>query len=87
MVTVLFVAAENVLTQEHTIDGRVVDVKAAVGRDQAPAPTRYSSIYYDPTKILKKKCRDSAEISRLNVINVCYLTWKHPKSFKSKIFF
>ncbi len=39
---ICFVAAEVVLNREHTIDGRVVDVKTAVGRDQAPAPTRYT---------------------------------------------
>jgi hypothetical protein len=29
------------MNTEHTIDGRVVDVKRAVARDKAPAPTRY----------------------------------------------
>ena len=34
-------AADIVVSTEHTIDGRVVDVKRAVPRDMAPAPTRY----------------------------------------------
>lgn len=34
------VAVEAVLGQEHTIDGRKLDVKRAVPRDQAPAPAR-----------------------------------------------
>jgi hypothetical protein len=32
------VALESVLGQEHIIDGRSVDVKRAVPREQAPAP-------------------------------------------------
>ena len=35
-----FEAAEMVLNQEHTIDGRLVDVKRAVPRDRAPAPSK-----------------------------------------------
>jgi len=35
------VAAEIVLSQEHTLDGRIVDAKAAVSRDKAPTPARY----------------------------------------------
>jgi hypothetical protein len=34
-------AADIVVSTEHTIDGRVVDVKRAVPRDMAPAPARY----------------------------------------------
>ena len=37
-------AADIVVSTEHTIDGRVVDVKRAVPRDMAPAPTRYRNI-------------------------------------------
>lgn len=33
-------AADIIVTTEHTIDGRVVDVKRAVPRDMAPAPSR-----------------------------------------------
>lgn len=33
-------AADIVCSQEHTIDGKVVDVKFAVARENAPAPTR-----------------------------------------------
>eukprot|EP00596_Hydrurales_sp_CCMP1899_P007275 CAMPEP_0119051230 /NCGR_PEP_ID=MMETSP1177-20130426/72914_1 /TAXON_ID=2985 /ORGANISM="Ochromonas sp, Strain CCMP1899" /LENGTH=203 /DNA_ID=CAMNT_0007030361 /DNA_START=588 /DNA_END=1196 /DNA_ORIENTATION=- len=36
-------AADIVVSTEHTIDGRVVDVKRAVPRDMAPAPTRAES--------------------------------------------
>lgn len=38
----MLVAADVVVSTEHTIDGRVVDVKKAVPRDSAPAP-RYCS--------------------------------------------
>jgi hypothetical protein len=40
--TVLFSSpvADIIVSTEHTIDGRVVDVKRAVPRDLAPAPTR-----------------------------------------------
>jgi len=41
MFTVKYLAAEIVLAQEHTLDNRIVDAKAAVSRDKAPAPTRY----------------------------------------------
>ena len=37
-------AADIVVNTEHTIDGRVVDVKRAVPRDMAPAPTRYIAL-------------------------------------------
>jgi len=36
-------AADIVVAQEHVIDGRRVDVKKAVPRDRAPAPTRTES--------------------------------------------
>lgn len=36
-------AADIVVAQEHVIDGRKVDVKKAVPRDRAPAPTRTES--------------------------------------------
>lgn len=36
-------AADIVVQQEHVIDGRKVDVKKAVPRDKAPAPTRTES--------------------------------------------
>lgn len=32
--------ADLIVSSEHTIDGRVVDVKKAVPRDMAPAPSR-----------------------------------------------
>jgi hypothetical protein len=35
-----YTAADIVASTEHTIDGRIVDVKRAVPRDMAPAPTR-----------------------------------------------
>ena len=41
-----YAAADIVVSTEHTIDGRVVDVKRAVPRDMAPAPTRYSKTPY-----------------------------------------
>ena len=40
--TKIITAADIVMSNEHTIDGRVVDVKRAVARDKAPAPTRYT---------------------------------------------
>lgn len=36
-----FVAADVVMEHDHTIDGRLVDVKRALPRDQAPGPARY----------------------------------------------
>lgn len=39
-----YAAADIVVSTEHTIDGRVVDVKRAVPRDMAPAPTRYREL-------------------------------------------
>ena len=36
-------AAEIVCSQEHTIDGRIVDVKPAVARTSAAIPTKYES--------------------------------------------
>jgi hypothetical protein len=45
-----YAAADIVVSTEHTIDGRVVDVKRAVPRDMAPAPTRYRELilsFYD----------------------------------------
>ena len=37
-------AIDVVLGQSHSIDGRVVDVKRAVPRDEAPAPSRLDSL-------------------------------------------
>lgn len=34
-------AADVVMEHDHTIDGRLVDVKRALPRDQAPGPARY----------------------------------------------
>ena len=34
-------ACDIIVSQEHTIDGKIVDVKKAVPRDMAPAPSRY----------------------------------------------
>jgi RNA-binding protein Musashi len=36
-------AVDLIVSTEHTIDGRVVDVKRAVPRDMAPAPSRSES--------------------------------------------
>jgi hypothetical protein len=33
-------AADVVMEHDHTIDGRLVDVKRALPRDQAPGPAR-----------------------------------------------
>lgn len=41
-----YIAADIVVGKEHTIDGRLVDVKRAVPRDMAPAPTRFDSMLY-----------------------------------------
>ena len=41
VINIINTAADIVVSTEHTIDGRVVDVKRAVPRDMAPAPTRY----------------------------------------------
>jgi len=52
-------AADIVVSTEHTIDGRVVDVKRAVPRDMAPAPTRAESkkIFVGglPTEVTEKE--------------------------------
>ena len=55
-------AADIVVSTEHTIDGRVVDVKRAVPRDMAPAPTRAESkkIFVGglPTEVTEKEFAD-----------------------------
>ena len=55
-------AADIVVSTEHTIDGRVVDVKRAVPRDMAPAPTRAESkkIFVGglPTEVTEKEFVD-----------------------------
>ncbi len=39
-------AADIVMSTEHTIDGRLVDVKRALPRDKAPGPTRFVTVYF-----------------------------------------
>ena len=55
-------AADIVVSTEHTIDGRVVDVKRVVPRDMAPAPTRAESkkIFVGglPTEVTEKEFAD-----------------------------
>lgn len=41
LLLLLYVVVDVALQQEHVIDGRTVDVKRAVPKDEAPAPTRY----------------------------------------------
>jgi hypothetical protein len=40
--SILDIVADIVVQTEHTIDGRLVDVKRAVPRDMAPTPSRYN---------------------------------------------
>lgn len=35
------IAADVIMSNDHTIDGRLVDVKRALPRDKAPGPARY----------------------------------------------
>lgn len=37
---IIVLAADIIMANEHTIDGRLVDVKRALPRDQAPGPAR-----------------------------------------------
>ena len=43
-----YIAADVVVQTEHTIDGRLVDVKRAVPRDMAPTPSRYIILTHWP---------------------------------------
>lgn len=40
----IFLAADLIMSNEHTIDGRVVDVKRALPRDKAPGPAKYKIV-------------------------------------------
>ena len=56
MLSSVIVAADVVVSQEHTIDGRVVDCKMALARDKAPGPSRYLLHSLDLTVDFSFRC-------------------------------
>jgi hypothetical protein len=76
-------AADIVVSTEHTIDGRVVDVKRAVPRDMAPAPTRAESkkIFVGglPTEVTEKEFEEyfgTFGLVKVRPFSSSYAGWK-----------